>query len=431
MMHPTVLSLIVVLAAWQRDPLRAADWPHWRGVNRDGVTSESSGYERGNWKQPRQLWQAEVGEGSSSPVVFGPFVYTIGFRDDHDALECRRVDSGKLDWQQTWKAPRFGRKATGDQGVYSGPSSTPEIHPESKRLFTLGADGELRAWNLDRQGELIWRRSLYDEFEIPQRPQVGRSGRRDYGFTTSPLVHGSWLIVEVGAKSGTVIAFDQQTGETVWQSQATTCAGHTGGLAPLTVSDVPCVAVQTFDGLLVVRLDGRRAGETVAEYPWRTEFANNIASPAIHENSVVITSHYNHIKIARLDISLDGAKLVWEQPYASKVCSPVIVDGRVYFAWQQVYCLDFATGELIWNGGQLSDPGSLIATADGRLMLWSNRGTLSLLEQARQSPHAFQELASHRILQKTEAWPHIAYCDGRIFAKDRDGTLVSVTFGPP
>jgi outer membrane protein assembly factor BamB len=146
---------------------------------------------------------------------------------------------------------------------------------------------------------------------------------------------------------------------------------------------------------------------------------------------VILTSHYNHIKIARLDISLDGAKLVWEQPYASKVCSPVIADGRVYFAWRQVHCLDFATGELVWNGGQLGDPGSLIGTSDGRLILWSERGTLSLLEQARRLPNKFKELASHRILQKTDAWPHVVLSDGRIFAKDRDGTLVCVTFDSP
>jgi outer membrane protein assembly factor BamB len=417
------LSLSVILLG-QLSHALAADWPHWRGLHRDDVSTESSGYDQDAWNRPIELWRAETGEGSSSPVVLGKFVYTHGYRDKHDVLECRDVETGKISWRQSWKAPRYGRKATGDQGLYSGPSSTPEMDRQTNRLFTLGADGELRAWDLNRNGALIWRRSLYDEFDIPQRPKVGRSGLRDYGFTTSPLVYGDGLLVEVGATSGSVIAFEQSTGNVLWKSEANHPPGHTGGLATLSISGIPCAAVQTFEGLLVVRLDGERAGKTVAEYPWKTEFANNIATPAVHDDSVILTSHYNHVKIARIKISLEGARLVWEQPYASKVCTPVIVDGHVYFAWRQVCCLDFETGKLAWQGGQLGDPGSLIATSDGRLILWSQRGTLSLLEQARRSPKEYKELAAHRILQKTDVWPHIVLAHGRLFAKDREGTLV-------
>jgi outer membrane protein assembly factor BamB len=423
--------LIVLLAACSWQPLRAADWPHWRGLERNGVSTESSRFDENGWQRPRELWRVNVGEGSSSPVVFDGSVYTLGHRDGNDVLECRDVKSGEVIWKQLWPAARYGRKATGDEGIYSGPSSTPEIDPQTRRLFTLGADGELRAWDLKKQGELVWRKSLYDEFDIPRRPQVGRSGLRDYGFTSSPLVHEDWLIVETGAQTGTLAGFDVRTGKLVWQSAANSPAGHTGGPVPLIVANIPCVAVHNFDGLLVVRLDGKNAGKTVAEYPWKTAFANNIATPPVSGDSILLTSHYNHVQIARLKITLTGAEVVWEQPYASKVCSPVIAGGCVYFAWQDVHCLDFATGELRWRGGRVGDPGSLIATKDERLIVWGERGTLSLVNQARRAPNEYQELASHRLLGETDAWPHVVLSGGSIFAKDRNGTLVCVTFDSP
>ncbi len=423
-MRAHLISLILCAAAVHTGSQCAGDWPHWRGPARNDVSSESSWFDQGGWNQPRELWRVETGEGSSSPVVLGEFVYTFGHYAGEDHLACRRADSGKVLWTQSWAAKQYGRKATGDEGIYSGPSSTPEIDPPSGRLFTLGADGELRAWNLRENGQLIWRKSLYEDFEIPRRPKVGRSGLRDYGFTSSPLVHKNRLIVEVGAMTGTLIAFDPATGKLDWQSESKSPAGHTGGPVPITVEGVPCVAVHTFDGLLVTRVDGQQAGKTVATYAWNTEFANNIATPAVQGDAVILTSHYNHVKIARLKITLKGAELVWEQPFASKVCSPVIANGHVYFAWQQLHCLDFATGKLKWQGGEVGDPGSLIATDDGRLIVWGGRGTLSLAEQAGRAPQSFTELASHRLLDRTDAWPHVVLSQGRLFAKDRAGSLV-------
>lgn len=59
---------------------------------------------------------------------------------------------------------------------------------------------------------------------------------------------------------------------------------------------------------------------------------------------------------------------MWEQDQASKVCSPVIHQGHVYWAWRSMTCLDFETGKVQWQGGQFGDAGSCIVTADDRLI---------------------------------------------------------------
>ena len=417
--------VLLVVFCWMvcQSPVWGEDWPHWRGPNRDGRVSSDSGYKAGQWLSDKPDWQAKVGAGSSSPLVIDGRLYTMGWRDGEEHLVCLDATTGNGIWRASYAAPRYGRHATGDQALYSGPSSTPEYDADTGFLYSLGSDGDLHCWDTRRQGQRVWHVNLYAKYGAEQRPKVGRSGRRDYGYTSSPLVYRDWLIVEVGAAAGNLVAFDKGDGREVWTSQASSPAGHNGGPVPITVEGVACVAVHNFDGLLVVRLDSGKEGETIATYPWKTSFANNIATPGVSGNNVVITSAYNHYKIARLQISLNGARKVWEQPYASKVCSPVIHDGHVYWAWRELICLDFATGQLRWKGGRFGEPGSCIVTGDDRLIVWAKRGDLILAETARRSPSAYRQLAARTGVFRRDAWPHVVLAGGRVYCKDRDGNL--------
>ncbi len=235
---------------------------------------------------------------------------------------------------------------------------------------------------------------------------------------------GCTLAGLVGAKQGNLIAFDKRTGKRIWASQSTASAGHNAGPVPMMVEGVPCVAIHNHDGLLVVRLDRGNEGRTVATFPWVTSFANNIASVAVDEDCVLLTSAYNQNKIAKLRITLSGAEKVWEQKAASKVCTPLIKDGRVYWAWRNLFCLDFETGEIIWRGGTHGDPGSCIATADGRLIVWSGPGDLTLVEISKPSPMNYTELASKKGIGNSDAWPHVILSNGRLYCKDRTGQVV-------
>ncbi len=402
------------------------DWPHWRGPNRNDITSESSGWTADGWRSAESAWKQNVGEGSTSPIVVGDRLFVMGWRDEKDFVYCLDAKSGREVWSVSYKCPQYGRLATGDEGLYSGPTSTPEFDEATGFLYTLSCDGDLICWDTNHRGQRIWSVNLYDSYSIHRRPKVGRSGQRDYGYTTAPLVHGDWVIVEAGADEGTLLALDKTTGKQVWQSEAKGPAGHTGGVVPILVESVPCVAVMTFQGLLVTRLDAGHEGRTVAQYEWITDFVNNIATPAVHENYVVITSAYNHQAICKLEITMDGARKIWEQPFPSKVCSPIIHNGHIYFAWQRMRCLDFETGEQKWEGGDFSDAGSCIVTSDNRIIVWGGRGRLALVDTADQSPDSYHESASIDNMFSTDVWPHVALAHGRLFCKDRDGNLACI-----
>src|SRR5262245_2412929 len=132
-MFPTRIQpfglVIVMLAA---GPLVAADWPHWRGPTRDGRTDEPSGFADGKWLPDRPAWTVRVGSGASSPLVVGDRVYTLGHADGRDILGCLDSRTGQEIWTVKSKGPEYGRFHVGDEGLYSGPSSTPEYDPETK-----------------------------------------------------------------------------------------------------------------------------------------------------------------------------------------------------------------------------------------------------------------------------------------------------------
>lgn len=417
--------LAVAVIVWLESTLTLAeDWPHWRGSRRNGVIQDASGWNGSQWIDPKPTWTATIGEGASSPLLIGDQVFTLGFRDGQNVVSCLESSTGKVTWTTSYKTPRYGRNATGDEGLYSGPSSTPEFDPAAKLIFTLSSDGDLHSWDAQKHGAQVWHRNLYDDYQMPRRAKVGRSGQRDYGYTSSPFVHEDWLLVEVGGPNGTIVAFEKRTGREVWKSQATNVAGHSGGLSPITVDKIPCIAALTFDGLLVVRLDSMKAGQTVATYPWITNFANNIAGPAVQGDCVLITSEYNHQSMCKLRITLSGATKLWEQPFASKACTPVIHDGRIFVAWDRLRCLDWQTGELVWQGPSTKDAGSIVVTSDKKLIAWTGRGDLSLAEASTVGGKSYRELARVGRLANDDVWPHVVVSNRQILCRDRHGHLL-------
>ncbi len=419
--------LFVLLAV----AVSGADWPHWRGPTRNDVSTESSGWDGTSWLKG-ELWKASVGEGSSAPVVVAGRVYLTGWSDERDTVFCLDLESGKEHWRQSYDSPRYGRHAIGDQSLYSAACSTPEYDEESGLLFTLGVDGDLNAWNTRDEGKRVWSMNVYDRYQAKRRPEVAkrRKTRRDYGYMSSPLATGKVVIVEVGGNKGNLVAFDKRTGAELWHSDNQDEAGHTGGPVPIEVEGTSCVAVLTLRNLVVTKIEGADAGKTVATYPWTTDFGNNIATPAVKDDSVIITSAYNHVAMCRIRITLNGATKVWENELASGVCSPLIHDGRVYWAWNGVHCVDFATGKELWSGGKVGSQGSCIVTADDRLIVYANKGKLSLVETAKRSPNKYQQLATQSVLSKTDAWPHIVLSGGRIVCRDRSGSVRCLAVGP-
>ena len=106
------LALLVSLAS-------AADSDHWRGATRNDISPESSGWNGSRWLNPKPTWSTGVGEGCGSPLVVGNRLYALGWKSNQDTLWCLDASSGKVVWKQSYRSPRYGRHAVGDQSIYS------------------------------------------------------------------------------------------------------------------------------------------------------------------------------------------------------------------------------------------------------------------------------------------------------------------------
>jgi len=432
-----MLRIVISLICLQCSliPASAEDWPFWRGLNRNDHVSTESGWTGERWPLT-DAWQVEVGEGSTTPIVAGDQVITMGYADEKETVVALDIENGKTLWKQSYPAPRYGRHAVGDTGLYFGPTASPEYDPETKFVYTLGCDGELACWNAAEQGREVWRKNLYKIYQMEQRPGEGERNRnqRDYGYICAPRVYKDWLLVETGGNAGTVCAFDKITGQQVWVSEHQDFAGHSGGFVIMDVEGVPCLAVLSFQEFLVMRLDPGHEGETVGSYEWPSAYANNLLTPTLIDDTVLLSSWHsfgkkNNPTTHRVRVTLKGIEKLWEQPVSSHLCSPVVKAGRIYIAGPQLYCLDLETGETIWNGAGFDYGASCVLTTDDRLIVLGNRGKLRLIDTTGHKQKKYTELAVRNTLTKDDLWSHVAVAANRILCKDVRGRLQCLKIG--
>jgi hypothetical protein len=406
----------------------AADWPAWQGPLRSGVTPEPSGYVSGTWHISK-LWVASVGKGCSSPVIAGSTVYVMGWQKASnqqggaDTVYAYDAVSGSAVWTQSYPSRYQSRNKTGDEGQYGGPLSTPAYEAAKRRLYTLSVDGELQCWDTADRGKLVWKAELMQQFSVTRRPDVGK-GTRDFGFTSSPLIHGDWVIVEVPPNvDGTVMAFDKATGRRAWASQTKEPAGHTSGPSVLTIDGKPHLAALTLRKLVVMRLDKGNEGKTLCETPWQTDYACNIASPACAGPDVLVTSGYNNSASILVRAGASPRQL-WKSKGFATVGTPVIHKGLAFFPDGNLQCASLSDGQVKWRGPSMGH-GSCLVTGDDKVIALGN-GRLTLAEATGEK---FQQLGSLDKVVPGTCYPHVALGGGVLACKDKDGNLAVYRVG--
>jgi hypothetical protein len=413
-------ALALLAAALLATPAAAADWPHWRGPNRDDTTSETSGYTGGAWLTGPPAWAQDLGGTSeTTPVAAGGRLYTMTYQAGKDTVFCLDGVTGKQVWKQSYPCRARGRYAVGDEESYQdGPQACPEYDEESGYLYTLGIDGDLNCWDTRKGGARVWGFNLYDRFGAKQRPNTG-GGVRDYGYSMAPIVAGKQLIVEVGAPQANLMAFDKMTGgnpigKPTWISVNKDPAGDCGGMAPMTVGGVPCLAVLTLYNLLVVRLDAGHEGATLGEYPFKARFGCNIVTPSVWQGLVVLSSHMC-VEDVLVQVTPQGIVKIGKAPH-TEVGTPVFHDGRLYKCSGMLECWALTTTEnkLLWRGDMFGDCGTAILTADKKLIVsGANRLALYALDG--------KELAENTSIHAS--WPHLVLADGRLYCKNSKGQV--------
>ncbi|HUT88138.1 MAG TPA: PQQ-binding-like beta-propeller repeat protein [Thermoguttaceae bacterium] len=400
----TGVVLGCVLATLAGGPSRAADWPQWRGPERDGKLAEFVAPE--SWPDElKQVWKREVGTGHSSPVVVGDRGFVFCREEENEVVRAVNLADGREQWSQSYPAPYEMNRAARSHG--KGPKSTPVV--ADGRVFTLGISGILSCWDAG-SGERVWQHEFSGQFKKTSPL---------FGTAMSPVVEAGLLIAHVGGHDGGALtAFDPQTGQVRWQwaedgpaytsPMVTTLAGTR---QVITQSQQACLGVSPADGSLLWK------------FPFETQYVMNIVTPVLLGDVVVISGYRKGTTAYRLRKE-DGRwspEEVWHNGDLSMfMSSPVLVGKRLFgFAQEdkgKLFCLDPATGAALWTSeGRMGENAALVAAGDVLLALTSNAELIVFKTDAER----FEPVARYRVAD-TPTWAHPVVVGNRVLIKDKD-----------
>src|SRR4030042_4125999 len=104
----TSISLIALSITWlgTYNTIEAADWPQWRGPNRDGTWNEKGILKKFATEQLPIRWRAKISNGYSGPTVAEGRVYVTDRLTSPEQVErilCFDAMTGKPPWSYSYE----------------------------------------------------------------------------------------------------------------------------------------------------------------------------------------------------------------------------------------------------------------------------------------------------------------------------------------
>jgi outer membrane protein assembly factor BamB len=417
----------------------AADWPNWRGPNRNGVSDEKGLVATWSRAGENLLWRSDF-TGRATPIVLEGRVCASGRGGSgptrQELVACFDAGTGKKLWETRFSVynttvpfSRVGWAAlAGDV--------------ETGNVYAQNVDGQLVC--LDRTGKVVWSRRLGEEF--------GR-GSGFGGRTLIPLVDEDRVVVGVvGAGWGDIgpprqryMAFDKKTGAVRWASTPAQ-----GPFDDANNQASPTVAVIGGKRLVIGGgADGwlyaveARTGAPV----WRFQVSvRGLNSPPAVDGDVVYAAHSEESPdggpMGRV-VAIDGtgtgditktAERWRAEGLAIGFAAPTVAEGRVYVVdtAANLHALDQKTGKKLW-AHSLGTIGRAAPTfADGRLYLTEEVGKVLIVEPSAQGARTLhQEQMTVPDGRFAEVWGSVAVAYGRLYFTTEEGVYCLGKKGAP
>ncbi|WP_372772400.1 PQQ-binding-like beta-propeller repeat protein [Mangrovibacterium sp.] len=385
-----------------------AQQAQWRGPNRDGIYPETDLLKSWGETGPAKLLTIEgIGDGYSSAVEFENLIYVTGKIDSLDYLSA--IDqSGKILWQTA-----YGAAWTKS---YTASRCTPTI--ENNRVYVISGQGRLACIDAKTGGE-IWAQEVDKQFAADYHL---------FGFAESPLIVDNLVISVPGGPKTTMVAFNKNTGELVWQSQPLN--QKRSYAAPVLYEHKGIRQILAFTSKELISVNPAN-GELVWHYPYFKHSVekgveeigiNMTNTPIYKENEIFITSGYNCPSVM-LTLAADGKSVSekWVNPtFDCHHHGVVLVDGYLYGsnfysnAKGKWVCADWNTGEIMYLT-DYENKGAVIF-ADGMLYAYIDKtGTVALVEP---TPKGFEPVSVFKMeAGKGPHWAHPSIYNGKLFIR--------------
>ncbi len=409
------LSVVcLALMSLHAAPAHNYDWPWWRGVNHDNISTETDLLK--SWPQggPKLLWTFnDAGIGYSGPAVVGNRLYAMGGDEKNDFVFA--VDVGK--GTKVWSTP-IGPYVRNGYG--SGPRSTPTV--DGAYLYALSSDGVLACLKVNG-GEKVW--------SVRLKEDLGGT-RPVWNYSESPLVDGEQIICTPGGSRGAMAALDKKTGQVLWRSKELTDPAGYSSAVPVTIGGVRQYVQLTMKGVAGVAAKDGRLLWYYRNPKYRTAV---IPSPIIRDNYVYAVAGYGAGAVL-LKLTPDGDGTKAEQFYDEDAMrlmnnkhEGVVLLGDYVYGWSDNggwTCQEFKTGKKMWQSKAFGR-GSL-TSAGGMLYCYSeDTGTLALVAASPEGWHEKgrftipqQGKPRERVIYKNNIWTYPVIANGRLYLRDQN-----------
>jgi outer membrane protein assembly factor BamB len=349
------------------------DWSQFRGPGALG-RSAALGTPL-HWSDTSNVvWKTALpGPGASSPITFGGRIYLTCFTgyaassSQPGSLEslkrhllCLDPTDGRILWNTAVPAELPEQDRIREDHGYA--SSTPVA--DAERVYTFF--GRSGVFAFSHEGKQLW------------RTEVG-STLNGWGSAASPILLGDLLLVNASVESESLVAHDRTTGREVWRAGGIKESWHAPVVldAPGGKSEVVMAMfrkIQAFDPANGAPL-------------WHCDTGINwyMCPTPVAENGIVYSIGGRNPN-GGLAIRAGGrgdvasSHLVWKLNKGSNVPSPILYEGHLYFAHENlgvVYCARAADGKLVYEERLDPSPGQIYASpvvADGRIYYTGRAG---------------------------------------------------------
>ncbi len=404
-----LVPLITMLASTHS---AAADWPQWRGPNRDAVVSDAS--LPSTWpKALKEEWRVTVGVGHSSPVLSNGRLYVFARQGEEEVLLCLDAVSGKEIWRSSQTVAYEMHSAARGHG--KGPKSTPVV--SGGNVCTLGISGIVSCHDT-RTGKLKWRRE-FSKLYSNTSPL--------YGTAMSPVIDNGLLVAHVGGQDrGALTAFEVETGTVKWSNDADGPAYA----SPIIVTLAGMRQVVTFMQKDLAGIDAA-TGKLLWKIPAKSEYDTNSVTVLAYKDMVVFAREGQGLTAIR--VVKDGAALVpkevWNNKENELYMSTPVLQGNMLFGLSvrqkgQFFAIDADTGKTVWQGpGRMGENAAILNLGGKALLMLTNDANLIVQPVTAKSyaPTVQYSVAT------SPTWAHPLVLGRRILVKD-ESTLISWTF---
>jgi outer membrane protein assembly factor BamB len=422
------LFAVLVVSALQ--VLAAADWPQFRGPNRDGKSADTGLLQEWPAGGPKLLWTfADAGLGYAGPAVVGDRLYMCGGRDDSEyvyAIDLKTAAGGKI--EPLWSAkigPMFKWK---DNSWNVGPNVTPTVDGDA--VYALGGFGDLVCVDA-ATGKERWRVNLPTELGGEVNAIGGgleKPTPLGWGYSSAPLVDGDKVICVPGGSKGLLAALDKKIGKLIWQSKGVTDRASYSSPLVAEIGGVRQYIQVTNQGFVgVAAADGKVLWSHRRKMPFEDVV---ISTPVVKDNLVYTSVGFSQgcdlIRVVPKDGGF-AAEMVYSTKEVQNRDGGVVLVGDNLFAHSEKggwVCQDFKTGDVKWADMKALGRGS-VAFVDGRLYCVAEKGgAVALVEPSEDGWKEKGRLKLPRNSKQRQPqgglWTHPVVANGKLYVRDQE-----------